>query len=164
MLGGFLTVCDRCGQEYVRGGQIGIHTFTAPTDHGCVERGRVEQELARWAEIVRSVRFARGSEAALQNALMEHLARHLVADEVVIREVELSPEDRIDFLVVGARIGIEVKVDGATSALVRQLQRYAQHDCIAGLLVVSTRAHHRALPATLSGKPVVVASLLYGGL
>jgi hypothetical protein len=160
LLGGFRAVCERCGQEYVRGGKIGIHAFTAPTSHGCVE-----SELARWADVVRSVRFARGSEAALQDALMEHLARHLVGDEVVIREVELSPEDRIDFLVGGTlRIGVEVKVDGATSALVRQLQRYAQHETIAGLLVVSTRAHHRAVPSTLSGKPVVVASLLYGGL
>ena len=88
------------------------------------------------------------------------------------REHVLTERDRIDFLIqetvwpTDARfgIGIEVKVDGTLSELVRQLQRYAQHDLVDGLLVVSTRARLHAVPTTLSGKPVAVALLLHGGL
>lgn len=34
-LGGVPTKCERCGEEYVRGGKIGLHDFAAPEDHGC---------------------------------------------------------------------------------------------------------------------------------
>jgi len=67
------------------------------------------------------------------------------------REVILSNRDRIDFMV--DRIGIEVKVGGSTSAIIRQVHRYAQHDSLDAILVVTTRSRH-SLPATISGKPV----------
>lgn len=36
-LGGFPTRCERCGEEYVRGGKIGLRSFSAPEDHDCPE-------------------------------------------------------------------------------------------------------------------------------
>jgi hypothetical protein len=69
------------------------------------------------------------------------------------REVELSEDDRIDFMV--GSVGIEVKIKGTANALLRQLHRYAQHPEITALIVVTTRVRHFDLPKELSGKPVL---------
>lgn len=131
----------------------------------------VRSHLNAWrAFIERHAPANVSNERCLQDAIDEAV-RHEIEGRGfqrpwrLAREVAISPEDRIDFILQERfDLGIEVKVDGSLSALLRQLQRYAQHDAIDGLLVVSTRAHHRDLPATLSDKPVVVASLLFGGL
>ena len=34
-MGGIITTCERCGEEYVRGGRIGLQDFTAAADCGC---------------------------------------------------------------------------------------------------------------------------------
>lgn len=112
-------------------------------------------------QAITSHRFAISNEAMLQDAIaivLEHDAG--IRFE---REVILSARDRIDFLLDGG-IGLEVKVDGSLAALTRQLHRYAQHGRINGLIVVTNRARLRAVPSTLNGKPVRVASLLGGSL
>lgn len=73
-------------------------------------------------------------------------------------EVVLTPKDRIDFMV--GEIGIEVKVDFPEAAVTRQLWRYAQHDKIKALILVTTRSKHRDLPAEINGKPLFVVWLL----
>lgn len=74
------------------------------------------------------------------------------------REVRLSDADIVDFMVGG--IAVEVKIKGAKAAIYRQLERYAQHDCVASILLVSSRSMH--LPALINGKPALVASLSRG--
>lgn len=69
-------------------------------------------------------------------------------------EVMLGPGCRIDFLV--DRVGIEVKVDGAPAAVRRQLVRYLECDAVDEVLLVTTRAAHRALAGPLAGKRVGV--------
>jgi len=103
--------------------------------------------------------LARGCEDNLQQSMAAAFTRAGLAFE---REVALSAADRIDFVL--GEIGIEVKVDGSAPALIRQLQRYAQHGRLRALLVVTTRARLMQLPAELSGKPVHVLSLLEAGL
>lgn len=143
------------------------------------------RRLEAWRTFIeRTVPAHAPSERYLQDAIDEKLrpqvltARH--PGRRLRREFELSATDRIDFLIQepnpiqppiggpGVRasigIGLEVKVDGPLSALVRQLQRYAQHDAVDALLVVTTRARLHAVPTTLSGKPIAVALLLTGGL
>lgn len=78
------------------------------------------------------------------------------------REVRLSPRDRIDFL-CAAGVGIEVKVQGTAAKARAQLERYAKHDQIRGLILVTNRCQVAAgLPTELNGKPLRVVQLLGG--
>lgn len=51
---------------------------------------------------------------------------------------------------------IEVKTKGSRAEVVRQLDRYAAHDQVTGLLLVTSLAKLRVMPSTLRGKPVSV--------
>jgi hypothetical protein len=107
------------------------------------------------------------SEYDLQRAIGEHLRALLVRTDhtgpIVTAEHRLTPQSRPDFYVraLGAPAGIvvEVKVDGSLSDLTRQLFRYAEHAAVLGLLVVTTRHRHRALPSLILGKPIAVLYL-----
>lgn len=82
------------------------------------------------------------------------------------REVAIDERSRIDFLV--SAVGIEVKVDGASTAVLRQLARYVEHPRIRGLVLATTRARHAhalraALPAISPRVPCTVV-LLRGAL
>jgi hypothetical protein len=48
-----------------------------------------------------------------------------------------------------------VKIDGATNELLRQVSRYAEHEDVSAILVVSTRRRHSDLPESLCGKPIL---------
>ena len=120
----------------------------------------MREHLREWAELFENRLPTSSDEVALQDLIESVIDATGVPYE---REVRLSAADRIDFLVAPG-VGMEVKVAGSLPALLRQLQRYAQHDRVGGLLVVTNRSRLLDLPATLSGKPVAVASLLAGGL
>lgn len=106
--------------------------------------------VAQIERILSEHRYSYASEAELQAGLAEVLASHGIAFE---REVELGAEDRIDFLLPDG-LGLEVKVKGSLAQVTRQLHRYAQQEAISGLLLVSTRMQHRAIPRDLNGKQV----------
>lgn len=74
------------------------------------------------------------------------------------REPSLSPGDRLDFLVGG--VAIEVKRNGALGPLLRQLSRYAEHEKVRELLVVTARVQATNLPASINGKPLECLVLL----
>ncbi|MDQ7981885.1 hypothetical protein QYH69_32195 [Paraburkholderia sp. SARCC-3016] len=76
------------------------------------------------------------------------------------REVRLSDEDIVDFMI--GRVAVEVKIKGAKAAIYRQLERYAEHERVASILLVTSRSMH--LPALINGKPTLVASLSRGWL
>ena len=107
-------------------------------------------------EAIRSRRYAYTSEAELQEGIERVLIEEGIAYE---REVALSPGDRIDFL-VGEGIGVEVKIDGSISALTRQIHRYAQHDRISSLVVVTSRSRLANLPSSMNEKTVRVVHLI----
>jgi hypothetical protein len=94
------------------------------------------------------------TEAELQEALAALFAARGLEVE---REARLGPADRIDFLVDG--IGVEVKTGGSPAEVLRQLDRYLASRWVRELLLITTRAAHRALPATLRGKPIHVEYL-----
>lgn len=74
--------------------------------------------------------------------------------EFFLREVFLSKTDRVDFM-VDCRIAVELKVKCHANEILRQLARYAQHDEVREILLLSvTRAPLLKLPPTLNGKPV----------
>lgn len=74
-----------------------------------------------------------------------------------VREAQLSPGNRIDFLVDGS-IGIEVKKGKPVrTTLIRQLQRYCESSQVRSILVVVERSV--SLPSRICGKPCRVLSL-----
>ena len=109
-------------------------------------------------EALHRFRFSATNEQELQRALWQVFARYPDSR----REVILDARNRIDFLV--GEVGIEVKVDGSLTDLVRQLIRYAKFEQITSIVVVSTRARHRDVPRHVGGKPVHLAYLADGAL
>ncbi len=65
------------------------------------------------------------------------------------REVRLSPGDIVDFMV--GTIAVEVKIYGQRREIFRQLTRYAQHERVKELLLVTNLA--MGLPPEINGKP-----------
>lgn len=95
-------------------------------------------------------RFSFSTEDELQRGIAEALT---IAGIEFRREVVLTRQDRIDFLLPG-KIGVEVKTEGSISALTRQLHRYAQLDDIAVLVVVLGRVRLMNLPAMMNEKAI----------
>lgn len=107
------------------------------------------------ATLLRSGRYQVTDEYALQAAIAAHLDGSGVP---FAREVVLDAARRLDFLVGGT--AIEVKVDGSTSALRAQIERYANHPTVTGVVVVTALSQHLALGGrTLTGKPVQLVYL-----
>lgn len=105
------------------------------------------------AGILSRGRYRLGREGLLQIDIANHLAHNSIAFE---REVKLGPADRIDFLVDGS-IGIEVKAKAVVRQIYRQLERYAAHEQLLALILISNTA--MGLPADINGKPLYFVSL-----
>lgn len=72
------------------------------------------------------------------------------------REVRLSPEDVVDFLVDG--VAMELKLKGAKKMEVyRQLCRYAKHPSVTALLLASNLS--MGLPGVIEGKDAYFVKL-----
>lgn len=104
--------------------------------------------------VIGSRRFRFANEKDLQAGIETALLEEGIRFE---REVKLAKGDIIDFIVDD--LGIEVKIDGPLTALTRQLARYARHERIAELLVVSSRNGLTNLPTSLGGKRLTTISL-----
>ena len=100
---------------------------------------------------LRGHRFNFDTEAELQDAIEKVLKE---SGLYYAREVRLGEKDRIDFLL--GPVGIEVKTDSPTNAVLRQLHRYAQYVLIAELVLITNRAKHLSIPRQIGGKPVTV--------
>lgn len=105
------------------------------------------------ANLLSEFGFSASSEAVLHHAVRELLDTHGIEAKP---EHALSARDRIDFYLPDGRTGIECKIDGSATAVMRQLLRYAESDQIEGLVLVTSRTKHRNMPPTLGGKPVYV--------
>jgi xylose isomerase len=109
------------------------------------------------AELLSTCRADLGREAATQADVHAFLAARLPAGTPIQREVRLSDYDRIDFL-VGFRVGIEVKLNtGRQGEMIAQLARYARHDRIGALILLTNKAID--LVPMIGGKPVFAVSL-----
>ena len=88
-----------------------------------------------------------------------------IANEIPYeREVRLSNKDIIDFTVeldVG-KVGVELKIDGARNALLRQINRYLSHDSIKALYVVGTPYWVNHIPIQLNNKFIYRHRILVG--
>lgn len=101
-------------------------------------------------------RFNFDSELELQSGIDLALQRNNIEFQ---REVRLGAGNRIDFLVPPG-IGIEVKIGGSTSALIRQLHRYALRPEILGLVVVASRLRLNPGLDMIGGKPLHIIGLI----
>ena len=110
-------------------------------------------DAAQVLAVLQAVDFTYADEYDLQEAIAAALT---AAGLPAAREVPLGAL-RVDVLV--GRIGVEVKIKGSPSDVVRQLQRYAHSDRIDELVLATTRSAHLAVPQTLAGKPVHVCPL-----
>ncbi len=78
-------------------------------------------------------------------------------------EVVIADDCRIDFVAYG-EIGIEVKVDGAPTEIIRQLARYASTKKLRAILLLTTRMKHvLRVPNEVQGVRIF-KSVLGGGL
>lgn len=75
----------------------------------------------------------------------------------VLPEFRLGAEDRVDFWCWNLGVAVECKVDGSPTEVLRQLTRYAKHECVKALVLVTSKARLSSLiPGELEGKPVMV--------
>jgi hypothetical protein len=103
--------------------------------------------------LLSAYRFTVASEADLQAAVEQALVLEGVS---YVREAALARGERIDFLCAGG-IGLELKIKGAPSEVLRQLQRYAASDAIRELVLATSRVQHHALlggQRSCGGKPL----------
>lgn len=117
------------------------------------------RSVAFIARVIRAHRFRYSSEEELQDGLAQALA---AAGLPVEREVRLDSRNRID-IVVG-RVGVEVKIDGSSSNVSRQCERYLQSDLLDGLVLVTSRVRHVHVGLTPEGKEFRVVTLAGAGL
>lgn len=118
--------------------------------------------LAHVAAVIRRHRYRYANELELHAAIAQALDDAGIAYE---REVRLTPQDRIDFLCDD--VGVEVKIKGGPSSVARQLARYARHERIGALCLVTDRSQLTRIfaGATETGdalKPFSVVPLLGG--
>ena len=114
--------------------------MTAPSD--------IEQLVLH----LRRQRYRVGQEACLQADIETYLT---AAGRAFEREARLGPKDRIDFLLADG-IGIEAKTRCAPRSIFRQLDRYAGHDSISAIILISGTA--MGLPPAAQGKPLYFVS------
>lgn len=104
------------------------------------------------AEILRRARLRITTEDDLQASCAEAFTRVGIACE---REHRLDAHNRVDLwlpcrlLLPGMGLVVECKIDGSGANVVRQVQRYLALPQVSALILVSTRAQHRAMVARL---------------
>lgn len=111
--------------------------------------------VAAVAKVISSSRFHWHDEKDLQLGIASVLSS---AGLEFTREHRLSDADVIDFL--AGNVGVEVKIKGQVRAVQAQLERYALHDSVSELVLVTGRLQLTRMPAKLNGKPLHVVPLM----
>ena len=104
------------------------------------------------ATLLRGTRLRISQEKVLQNDIQAALDR---AGIDYGREHALSAGDRPGFMCGG--VVIEAKARYAKRSIFRQLERYALHEEVSDIVLVSGTA--MGMPAEINGKPVLVVSI-----
>jgi hypothetical protein len=114
-------------------------------------------DLEQIDRLLRGHRFRFTDEDQLQEGITAVLERAGFSPQ---REVRLGAADRIDIMV--GSIGIEVKIAGSATGVFEQLQRYAAHEEITALVLVTSK--YQRLPDEAGGKPLSTISLALSNL
>jgi hypothetical protein len=78
-----------------------------------------------------------------------------------VKEYAFDKKDIVDFLVDG-RIAVEIKIKGQKKAIYRQLERYAQHEVVTSIVLLTSVS--MGLPETINNKNAYAGSLSRGWL
>lgn len=101
---------------------------------------------------MRGIRFPLKNEKVLQAALSEEFTAAGIEHE---REVRLSGADIVDFMF--GEIAGECKIKGSKREIYFQLERYAEHDRVSSLILITNVP--MGLPASIKGKPAYLFNL-----
>lgn len=111
---------------------------------------------------MKTYRYSVGSEDSFQRGVEQVLYRHRIP---FLREHQLGPEyGRIDFYLPDGKLGIELKVKGSPSQVLRQLHRYAQCPDVAVLILLTARARLAFSPMKINGRAVFAVPVWEGQL
>ncbi|AHD09521.1 hypothetical protein VWZ88_01790 [Phaeobacter sp. JH20_36] len=110
--------------------------------------------------IIESTRISVTCEEVAQDSI--HVA---LRDAVpgVQREVRLSDRDRVDLMAGPVAIEVKVKKRQSRAQILKQLERYAEHDEVKAVILATADAWPGTI-SDLNGKPLLVASLTKGWL
>lgn len=109
--------------------------------------------LGEIMQILCSGSYRLGTERILQDDVEKHLLATKVPHK---REYILGPGERVDFLIYGF-CAVELKMRANKRSIIRQLERYALHDVVKAIVLVSNTP--LALPPLILGKPTRFISL-----
>lgn len=114
--------------------------------------------------LIERSRLPLADEKALQTKLLILLG---AAGFAALREVRLSDQDIVDFMVFDADsllagLAIEVKIKGQRRSIYKQLERYCSHPRVTEIILVTNVP--MGLPETINGKPCAIANLGRGWL
>lgn len=107
----------------------------------------------RVVQLIERLRLPLGSETRMQRTLGRAFAGAGIDHAA---EYRLGPRDRVDFL-VSPDLAVECKLRANRREIYRQLCRYADHDAVGALLLVTNTA--MGLPPEINGKPAYYVSL-----
>jgi hypothetical protein len=116
-------------------------------------RDPIEYTAQQVIEALSNKRFPLNDEKRLQSCMVRALDD---AGIWIQREAKLDEESIIDFLIEG-HLGIEVKIKGSATAILKQCERYLEHNYVEGLILVTSRA--QGFPKEINGKPCWVLNL-----
>jgi hypothetical protein len=118
-------------------------------------------DAVRWIDLISEslskYTFNFSNEKQLQSGMSKIFT---LMNEQFISEYKLSEEDIVDFYWPAQKVAVEVKIGGSLSGLTRQIHRYAQHEAILGILVVSSKMKLISLPEEISRKPIRCHALI----
>lgn len=112
-------------------------------------------------ELLKTYRYSVGSEDAFQRGVEQVLSNDGIS---FLREHQLGKYGRIDFYLPETRFGIELKVKGSPSQVLRQLHRYAQCPDIAALILLTARPRLAFSRMELNGRPLYAVPIWEGQL
>jgi hypothetical protein len=109
------------------------------------------------ADLATQYRYVIGTEAEFQDGFARVLQQHGIEHA---REYDLGAGfGRIDFFLTASGIGIELKVKGSPSDVMRQLHRYAMCPRIHALVLVTVRSRLTFTPRQINRKPLLTAAV-----
>ena len=73
------------------------------------------------------------------------------------REVKISSNSIIDFLVEGLGIEVKIRGNGSAMSIYRQIERYCQSEQVSELLLLTSKTMR--LPESIANKPIYTLSL-----
>lgn len=112
-------------------------------------------DISKALNFLSRIKMDSTTEALMQEAIERSFS---FTDFKVEREKKLSDKDRVDFflsLPTGG-VAVECKVKGAPHSILLQLARYARHEAVSAVILVTSKTMR--MPQEVEGKPLYVVA------